>query len=131
MYAVVALLAVMLLLLLLRGAPRPPAAPADGRPEAVEVVEVVPPRLPYAPVGTLADGDQRVLQLFARPCDHHRDRWHYHTAVDQARIPVELAFRGRRCQTDGIGCERAYTGDVMTATEFGTSAPLTVQMYGE
>jgi len=85
----------------------------------------------YAPIGTLSDGGSRVLQLYGRQCRMNRDRFNYYTMVDESRIPVELKFNGRRCETDGIGCDRVYSGDEMTATEFGTSAPLKVQLYGE
>ena len=84
---------------------------------------------PYAPVGTLANEDGRILQLYARPSGCHRDRWNYHTLVDDSRIPVELTYNGRRCCNDRIGCDRVYTGDSMSATEFGTSAPMQVQLY--
>ena len=85
----------------------------------------------YAPVGTLSDDDGRVLQLFGKPSRTHRDRFNYYTAIDESRIPVELMYKGRRCESDPIGCEQVYSGDRMTATEFGTRAPLKVQLYGE
>lgn len=123
-------LALVLALLLLRRGAAGPEVQAPGaclEPDWVPLDET----RPYVAVGTLANEDQKVLQLYAKPCASHRDRWHYHTAVDDQRVPVELAFKGRRCHTDRIGCERIYTGDEVTATEFGTSAPLRVQLYGE
>lgn len=99
--------------------------------QTADAYVAVPATSPYAPVGTLANEDGRVLQLYARPCGSHRDRWNYHTMVDESRIPVELTFRGRRCENDRIGCDRVYSGDSMTATEFGTQAPLRVQLYDQ
>ena len=49
-------------------------------------------------VGTLSDGHGKVLQLFGRPSPYHRGRYNYHCLVDESRIPVELTFRGRRCE---------------------------------
>ena len=86
---------------------------------------------PYSPIGTLSDGNSRILQLFARPSSTHRDRWHYFTSIDDNQIPVELQFHGRRCQSGSIGCEEVRTGDEMSASEFTTSPPLRVQLYGE
>lgn len=86
---------------------------------------------PYLPVGTLTGDDQRVMQLLGRPSTTHRDRWHYMTLVNDEQIPIELQFNGRRCQHQSIGCEQVRTGDTMTASEFSTSAPLRVQLYGD
>ena len=83
----------------------------------------------YAPVGTLSDGDGRVLQLYGKQCRSHRDRYNYMTLIDDSRIPVELEFNGRRCENDSIGCDPVYDGDSMTAREFGTSRPLKVNLY--
>ncbi|RYE94428.1 MAG: hypothetical protein EOO77_44165 [Oxalobacteraceae bacterium] len=99
--------------------------------EAVQSeVMVMQPATYDRPIGTLSDGFGKVLQLFGRPSHTHRGRFMYHTrAGDDSRIPIELQFRGRRCETDQIGCEEVYTGDEMNASEFGTSAPLKVQLY--
>lgn len=85
----------------------------------------------YAPIGTLSNDDGRVLQLYGRPCRSHRDRWNYHTTVNDQQIPVELAFNGRRCENDNIGCDRVYSGDTMTARELGTGRPYKIQLYSE
>lgn len=85
----------------------------------------------HAPVGTLSNDDGRLYQLYARPSRTHRDRFHYHCLADDSRIPVELLFKGRQCENDRVGCERVFSGDEMTAAEFGTSAPLRVQLYNE
>lgn len=113
-----------------KGAGAPPAdsTPFDSGPQQCFAVRATSP---YAPVGTLADGDGRIMQLYARPSDCHRDRWNYHTLVDDSRIPVELTYNGRRCGNDRIGCDRVYTGDTMSATELGSSPPLRVQLYGD
>lgn len=85
----------------------------------------------YAPVGTLSDDNGRVLQLYGKPCRSHRDRYNYFTMVDDSRIPVELEFNGRRCENDTIGCDPVYSGDRMTAREFGTARPLRVNLYNQ
>lgn len=85
----------------------------------------------YSPIGTLSNDDGKVLQLYGRPCRSHRDRWNYHTTVNDQQIPVELGFNGRRCENDNIGCDRVYSGDTMTARELGTGQPLRVHLYSE
>lgn len=113
-----------------KGGGAPPAVSSPWLPfDGPQQCFAVRATSPYAPVGTLADGDGRIMQLYARPSGCHRDRWNYHTLVDDSRIPVELTYNGRRCGNDRIGCDRVYTGDTMSATEFGTSAPLKVQLY--
>lgn len=133
LYVVVAL---VLVVLLLQRQSTPQQLPDAGvRPqechEISDVMVLDSECQGYAPIGTLSNDDGRVLQLYGRPCRSHRDRWNYHTTVDDCQIPVELGFNGRRCENDNIGCDRVYSGDTMTARELGTGRPLRVQLYSE
>lgn len=128
---IIALAAIAVLLLVASKTSRrahpdsPPQTPIDS-----EVMIVQGANNYDRPIGTLSDGSGRVLQLYGRPSCTHRGRFQYHTlAGDDSRVPIELTFRGRRCETDQIGCEEVYSGDQMNASEFGTAKPLTVQLY--
>lgn len=130
--AVIALAAIAVLLLVASKTSRrahpdsPPQTPIDSEVMLVQSSNY------DRPIGTLSDGSGRVLQLYGRPSCTHRGRFQYHTlAGDNSSVPIELTFRGRRCETDQIGCEEVYTGDQMNASEFGTARPLTVQLYGQ
>lgn len=122
----------LLVILLLAQMSKAPSGPdtCEGPVVESEVLLLPGPR-PYSAVGTLSGDDGRVMQLYARPSASHRDRWNYYTTTTEDRIPVELLFDGRRCEADRIGCARVQSGDQMTATEFGTGRPLTVQLYGD
>lgn len=128
---IIALAAIAVLLLVASKTSRrahpdsPPQTPIDS-----EVMIVQGANNYDRPIGTLSDGSGRVLQLYGRPSCTHRGRFQYHTlAGDDSRVPIELTFRGRRCETDQIGCEEVYSGDQMNASEFGTNQPLRVQLY--
>ena len=130
MYIYVAVVVVLVLLVLQnsRAVTRADDVPRDAPPQVSDVMVVGTECRGYAPVGTLSDDQGKVLQLYSKPCGYNRGRYNYYTMVDDNRIPVELQFNGRRCE-NGIGCDQVYSGDTMTASEFGTRQPLKVQLY--
>lgn len=66
-----------------------------------------PPR--YQQMGVLTNDEGKILPLYGKETNGHRNRYHYHTVTpgNQAYALPVMSGDGRDCQDD-IGCEELY-----------------------